>query len=91
MDITTGFYMICIIHPSEGDLEDHLTPWYIHVMDDGTGKEHNYLGQRTHHFWVSGTASDAIREMMVDTKLHVKFLGDVEEWDLFEPASLAPP
>lgn len=84
-DVKPGFYKISMLQPTEADIEDHLAFWYIHIEHDGTGKEHNYIGQRTHHFVLHGTALEAIVDAMNDPKLKVDYLGDVEVWDLFDP------
>jgi len=87
---SAGFYHIFIIKPTQEEITDHISDWYVKIESDGSGKEYNYMGQMTYKFSAPNSASTAIEEAGWNEKLQVKYIGQSELWDLFEPSSQAP-
>lgn len=40
-----GFYHIFIVKPTQEEITDHISGWYVKIESDGSGKEYNYTGE----------------------------------------------
>lgn len=82
-----GFYHIFIIAPSQEEITDHISDWYIKIEHDGSGKEYNHIGQMSHRFLAPKSAAAAIEEAELNENLQVKYIGQSELWELFKPSA----